>query len=82
MDDGPSAAAGPPVDNEPTSAEIRNRLTTPGFARQLSKDDAEATMRKRLAGASSWNGFFKEVAVKLVLFAVLLLVLWAVSGTR
>lgn len=71
-----------PLSNESTSAEIRNTLLTPGLGGQLDNDAVEARMRKRLAGATSWRGFFIEAGTKLAFFAVLLLVVWAVSLSR
>ncbi len=74
--------AAKPLSNESPSAEIRNTLLTPGLGGQLDNDAVEAKMRRRLAGASSWRGFFIEVATKLAFLAVLLLVVWAVSLSR
>ena len=45
-------------------------------------ESARLKMEKRLEGASSWNAFFKEVAVKLALLGLLLLLIWAASAVQ
>ena len=72
MGGGPSDPAGPTPKKDQPSPEIEH----------LNSDPIHEKMEKRLAGASSWQGFFNEAAMKLAFLAVLVLVIWVVSATR
>ena len=72
MGGGASDPAGPPPERDQHSPEVEH----------INCDSVEENVDRRLAGASSWQGFFNEVAMKLAFLAVLVLVIWVVSATR